>query len=108
LCAADVFAFPSRWEGSPGSVLEAMALETPIVAADIAPIREVTDGDACARLVAVDDATALARGISSALDGEGVPARVAAARERFTTHYTIERVAEEMVAFYSRALGADS
>jgi glycosyltransferase involved in cell wall biosynthesis len=108
LCAADVFAFPSRWEGSPGAVLEAMALEVPIVAADIAPIREVTDGDACARLVPVDDATALAKGIASALDGDGVPARVAAARERFTRHYTIDRVAEQMVAFYSRALGGDS
>jgi glycosyltransferase involved in cell wall biosynthesis len=108
LCAADVFAFPSRWEGSPGAVLEAMALETPIVGADIAPIREVTDGAACARLVRVDDATALAKGIASALDGDGVQARVAAARERFATHYTIARVAEEMVAFYSRALGADS
>jgi glycosyltransferase involved in cell wall biosynthesis len=108
LCAADVFAFPSRWEGSPGAVLEAMALEAPIVATDIAPIREVTDGDACALLVPVDDAMALAKGIASALDGDGVPARVAAARERFARHYTIERVAEEMVAFYSRALGAGS
>jgi glycosyltransferase involved in cell wall biosynthesis len=108
LCAADVFAFPSRWEGSPGAVLEAMALEAPIVAADIAPIREVTDGAAGARLVPVDDATALAKGIASALDGDGVQGRVAAARERFATHYTIERVAEQMVAFYSRAVGADS
>jgi len=108
LCAADVFAFPSRWEGSPGSVLEAMALEAPIVATDIAPIREVTDGDACARLVPVDDVAALADGIAAALDGDGVPARVAAGRERFTTRYTIDQVAERMVAFYSRALGADS
>jgi glycosyltransferase involved in cell wall biosynthesis len=108
LCAADVFAFASRWEGSPGSVLEAMALEAPIVASDIAPIREVTDGDACARLVPVDDASTLAKGIASVLDGEGVEARVAAGRERFMTRYTIERVAERMVAFYSRALGADS
>jgi len=108
LCAADVFAFPSRWEGSPGSVLEAMALETPIVATGIAPIREVTDGPVCARLVAVDDVDALADAIAATLAGDGTAARVAAGRERFVAHYTIDRVAEEMVAFYSRALGLDS
>src|SRR5262249_23945665 len=65
LCAADVFAFPSRWEGSPGSVLEAMALEAPIVATGIASVREVTDGSTCARLVPVDDADALAEAIAA-------------------------------------------
>lgn len=108
LCAADVFAFPSRWEGSPGAVLEAMALEAPIVATDVAPIREVTDGDKCAQLVPVDDAGALAGALAGAIDGVGVTARVAAARERFVNRYTIDRAAEQMVAFYSRALGADS
>jgi glycosyltransferase involved in cell wall biosynthesis len=107
-CAADVFAFPSRWEGSPGSVLEAMALEAPIVATDIAPIREVTDGSTCAHLVPVDDAGELADAIRATLSGDGTPARVAAGRERFSKCYTIGRVAEEMVAFYSRAFCADS
>ena len=36
-----VFVSASRWEGSPGSVIEAMALETPIVATDIPAVREV-------------------------------------------------------------------
>ena len=69
LCAADVFAFPSRWEGSPGALLEAMALEVPIVATTIAPIREVTDGDACALLVGPDDPAQLADAIVATLTG---------------------------------------
>ena len=52
LCAADVFVSASRWEGSPGGVIEAMALETPIVAGDIAPVREVLGDGAPAWLVA--------------------------------------------------------
>jgi glycosyltransferase involved in cell wall biosynthesis len=46
LCAADAFVFPSRWEGMSGAVLEAMALEAPIIASDIPSVREtVADGD---------------------------------------------------------------
>jgi glycosyltransferase involved in cell wall biosynthesis len=106
LCAADLFAFPSRWEGSPGALIEAMALEAPIVATDIAPIVEVAGDDVCARLVRPDDASALAAAMFETLAGDGRAARVAAARERFLTRFTIDRVAEEMVAFYGRALGS--
>jgi glycosyltransferase involved in cell wall biosynthesis len=106
LCAADVFAFPSRWEGSPGALLEAMALEAPIVATNIAPIREVTDDDTCALLVPPDDPAQLADAIATMLTGDAsLVDRVAAARARFLTQYTIDRVAEAMIAFYSRSLG---
>ncbi len=44
LCAADVFVLPSRREGSPGVVLEALALEAPVVASDLPGVREVFDG----------------------------------------------------------------
>ena len=105
LCAADVFAFPSRWEGSPGAVIEAMALEVPIVASDIAPIREVGGNTECLQLVPADDASLLADAILATLGGIGNATRVAAARTQFLTRFTIDRVAEEMIAFYSRALG---
>ena len=52
VAAADVFAFSSLSEGSPGAVLEAMAIGTPVVAFDIEPVVELTDGGRHARLVA--------------------------------------------------------
>jgi glycosyltransferase involved in cell wall biosynthesis len=108
LCAADVFAFSSRWEGMPGGVLEAMALEAPIVATDIAPVHEVLGTPPPGRVVPVDDAAAFGEALLAALvdDGVGVAAQTAAARERFGAQFTIERVAEQMVAFYERALTA--
>ena len=40
MCAADVFVFPSLYEGLGGALIEAMALEAPIVAFDVPAVRE--------------------------------------------------------------------
>jgi glycosyltransferase involved in cell wall biosynthesis len=107
LCAADAFAMPSRWEGFGSVLVEAMALEAPIVASDIPAIREVvTDGEtAC--LVPKEDTTALSNAIVESLaDPQEASARAHRARARFLEHFTIDRVAAQMMTFYDRALGA--
>jgi glycosyltransferase involved in cell wall biosynthesis len=106
LCAADVAAFPSRWEGSPGAVLEAMALEAPIVASDIPSMREVFGDTDSQTLVTVDDAGSLARAIVWTLSEEEVGTRMGLARARFLERYTIGRSASGMLEFYRRALEA--
>ena len=50
MVAADVFVLPSRWEGLPGAVIEAMALETPVVATDLPGVREVLGPELLRRL----------------------------------------------------------
>lgn len=105
LCAADVFAFPSRWEGLGSVLLEAMALEAPIVASDLGAVREVVDSEGAAVLVPPDDATTLAAAIERVLEEPGeAEARATAARQRFLEHFTVERVVDGMLAFYGRAL----
>ena len=105
LCAADVFVLPSRWEGLPGAVLEAMALEAPVVASDLPMVREtVTDG-VTARLVPVDQAAAFATAVVEVLDdAAGAAERATRARADFLERFTVERAADGMVAFYRRAL----
>jgi glycosyltransferase involved in cell wall biosynthesis len=104
LCGADVFAFPSRWEGLGSTLLEAMALEAPIVASNLPAVREVVTPNE-ARLVPPSDAAALADAISDTLaDRAGAQRRAVAARDRFLTEFTIERTAKAMVAFYERSL----
>lgn len=39
--ASDVFFFPSRWEGLPGALIEALGVGLPVVASDIPQIKEV-------------------------------------------------------------------
>jgi glycosyltransferase involved in cell wall biosynthesis len=53
LPACDVFAFPSRYEGFGGAVLEAAAAGLPIVASDLPALRDVLG--AAATFVAPDD-----------------------------------------------------
>jgi glycosyltransferase involved in cell wall biosynthesis len=106
LSAADVFAFPSRWEGLPGTVLEAMALEAPIVATDLPMTREVVSRDE-AVLVPPEDAPALAVAILDCLrDPASAQQRARVARERVAREFTIERSALGMIRCFERALGS--
>jgi glycosyltransferase involved in cell wall biosynthesis len=104
LCAADAFVFPSRWEGLGSTLLEAMALEVPIVASDLPAVREVlSPGEA--QLVRPSDPIALADAISESLaDPDATRRRAAAARDRLLPEFTIERTAKATVAFYEHAL----
>jgi glycosyltransferase involved in cell wall biosynthesis len=105
LSAADVFVAPSRWEGSPGSVLEAMALETPIVATDIPAMREALGNEETAVLIPSDDPRSLAKAVLAALDDPSASARrVERARARFLERFTIDTVADAMISFYERAV----
>jgi glycosyltransferase involved in cell wall biosynthesis len=105
MCAADALLFPSRREGSPGTLIEALALELPIVASDIPPIREVV-GEGIASLVAVDDGPGFARALEEALDrGNSQQERLMRGRHRFETLFTVESVGLRMKRLYEHALG---
>lgn len=65
LAAADLFVFPSRLEGMPIALMEAMWMGLPSVASDIPANRETLCGGQFGRLVASLSAPALADGIAS-------------------------------------------
>lgn len=106
LAAADVLAFPSEREGSPGTLIEAMAVGTPIVASDIAPCLEVLGGNGhlTGLVTPVGDSVTFGKAVVSALrDAEGTRKRAKSARARFERLYTVDAVAAQMADFFSRA-----
>ncbi len=105
LCAADVFVLASRWEGMGGVLLEAMALEAPMVVSDLPTLRDAVPDELHGLLVAPNQPEALAAGILEVLADPGkATERARRARQRFVERFTTERVAEEMLGFYERAL----
>jgi len=67
LAAADLFVFPSRWEGMPIALMEAMWMGLPVVASDISASRETLGQGEYGRLVHAESPGALAEAIAGLL-----------------------------------------
>jgi glycosyltransferase involved in cell wall biosynthesis len=87
--AAQVFVLPSRWEGMPNAVLEAMAAGCPVVATRV----EGTEGLRCVWLSEVDSAAELAAWITLALSDPALGEQMASQSQVFVQNdLTWERV----------------
>ena len=96
LDAASIFVLPSRSEGIPLALLEAMASGLAVVATDVGGNREVIVSEECGTLVAADDAAALADAVLRLLcRPDAARAMANAARDevggRFDVAMTIRR-----------------
>ncbi len=99
---AQVFIFPSRYEGYGLPPLEAMALGAPVVCADAASLPEVV-GDAALLFPPGDDGT-LARTLERVLEDAALRARLTAAGRARAAQFTWERAADVTVTVYESAL----
>lgn len=66
--ACTVFALPSRWEGMPNVLLEAMAAGLAVVASDVEGVREVVRDRVTGIIVPIDSAVDFCDGLNSLLD----------------------------------------
>jgi len=78
IAAADLVVLPSRNEGMPNAVLEALACGRPVVATAVGGTPELVNSATLGRLVSPGDPGALARAISEALQQAWDPAAISA------------------------------
>lgn len=88
----DVYVLSSTREGLPNTVLEAMAMEVPIVSTDVDGVKEAVSGQAEAILVPARDSQALAGAIRNVLDDADLAKRLAtAARQKVEDEFSFAR-----------------
>jgi len=92
LAAADVLALPSRTEGLPMAVLEAMAAGVPVVASTVGSLPEVL-GEGAGLLVPPADAAALRAALERLTDADLRTSLATAARARVEARYGAEAMA---------------
>lgn len=103
LAAADVVVVPSRWEGQPLIVQEALRAGRPLVASRAGGIPGLTGEDA-AVLVPPGDAAALAAAVLTVLDDPGLAARLSeAARARAAALPGEATAVDAALALYQQA-----
>ena len=106
LAELDLFVFPSRMEGSPVALLEAMASGCAAIANDVAGSHDlIVHGDS-GWLVPAEDQRALATALRELLDQPELRRQLGeAAQRRVATHYTIEQEVAAHEKMYAEALG---
>jgi glycosyltransferase involved in cell wall biosynthesis len=99
--ALDLFVQSSEYEGTPNVVLEAMAMETPIVATAAGGTDEVITEGKHGLVVPPGDAAALARAIEQTMaQRAAAEQRVQAARRRVETELSFARRMQKVEAIY--------
>jgi len=101
----DLFVLPSRWEGLPNAVLEAMAAGKPVVATEVGGIPELVVQGVTGVIVPPQDVQALAEAIKALLSDEPRALTMGAAgRERVQRHFSIDAMIAKTEALYQELL----
>jgi glycosyltransferase involved in cell wall biosynthesis len=100
LRAADAAVLPSRTEGMPVALLEAMSCELPVVATAVGGSLEVLRDGATGWLVPPEAPAALGAALAEALLDPGAAARGAAARAHVLAHFAMDLVADRFLTLY--------
>jgi glycosyltransferase involved in cell wall biosynthesis len=99
-----VFAYPSRFDGLPLTLLEVMAAGVPAIVSDYGALPEVVDFGRAGTVVRQNDPIGLARGIRELLDPETRRTVAGATQAQIHDHFSPQRNAAKLAQVYADAV----
>jgi glycosyltransferase involved in cell wall biosynthesis len=106
LAAADVFVLPSRWEGLPIALLEAMSAGLPVIATRVEGVDEVVEEGMHGILVKPESTEELVKAILQLSRDTTQRQRMGkAARLRVLNSFTVDRMCERYLNVFEHSLG---
>jgi glycosyltransferase involved in cell wall biosynthesis len=106
LQSCSLFALPTRFEGSPKAVMEAMACGLPIVSTDAPGMEDVLEDGVQGRKVPMENVEAFREAIRDLLDHPDRARTMGElGRQRIMERFSIERAVERELELYDRLLG---
>lgn len=107
LAASDVFVLPSRWEGLPLTIIEAMMAGLPVIATRVGGVSELVEDGVTGFLVPPRDPVALAKAIQKLFDDEELRLKMSqAGRKKALREFTLDRMLAETQRVYEEVLAA--
>lgn len=107
LAGCDVFLLPSLFEGTPLTLMEAMASGLPIVTTETCGMRDVIKDDENGLLVPIRSPAAIVAAVTRLLGDAGMRQRLgSAAQAEASSRYTWETVAQTLAQTYERLTAA--
>lgn len=101
LRASELFVLPSRWEGMPNALLEAMAAGLPAVATDVEGVTELLGAAAHEQVVAANDSAGFQENLVRLCSDPAVAARLGAENQRIARQsFSLERMVERYQDLY--------
>lgn len=102
--AADVVALGSRWEGTPLSVIEAMATARAVVCTDVGGVRDIIRDGENGIVVPVDDQPAMTAALERLVSDEALREGIANAAQGVGARFSAERLVGELETLYRRLI----
>ncbi|MCK4825937.1 glycosyltransferase, partial [bacterium] len=109
LSLVDIYVQPSKFEGVPNAVLEAMAAGLPVIATNVGGVPEIVEDGRTGILVEVDDETTLAQSIDLLIEDSGKRRKMGLfGRKRVVFRFSIQKMVSEYEKLYEQIMQLDS